>query len=160
MPWGGLRWEVVCGLGHRRFARHWAVGQIRTALAETYQRRWSDEAIARAIHRSPPRRAARQHDPPQRAAADADVDAVSLRSDGLQPEKGPATLSVVRARERHRVWLAAALLSRATAAVQQRLAQARRWAERLGTPVRLWRSEQQDACVRGIAAEFPGVPHR
>jgi hypothetical protein len=26
--------------------------------------------------------------------------------------------------------------------------------------VRLWRSEKQEACVRGIAAEFPGVPHR
>ncbi len=34
------------------------------------------------------------------------------------------------------------------------------WAERLGKRVRLWRSDKQDAFVRGIAAEFPGVPHR
>src|SRR5205807_17357 len=39
-------------------------------------------------------------------------------------------------------------------------AQARSWAERLGKPVRLWMSDKQDAFVRGIAAEFPGVPHR
>ena len=39
-------------------------------------------------------------------------------------------------------------------------ASARVWAERLGKPVRRWMSDQQDAFVRGIAAEFPGVPHR
>jgi len=33
------------------------------------------------------------------------------------------------------------------------------WAERLGKRVRLWMSDKQDAFVRGIAAEFPGVPH-
>ena len=30
MPWWVLGWDVVCWLGHRRCARHWAVGQIRT----------------------------------------------------------------------------------------------------------------------------------
>ena len=30
----------------------------------------------------------------------------------------------------------------------------------MGKPVRLWMSDKQDAFVRGIAAEFPGVPHR
>jgi len=30
MPWWVLGWDVVCWLGHRRFARHWAVGQLRT----------------------------------------------------------------------------------------------------------------------------------
>jgi hypothetical protein len=44
--------------------------------------------------------------------------------------------------------------------VQQLLVQARVWAERLGKRVRLWMSDKQDAFVRGIAAEFPGVPHR
>jgi len=80
--------------------------------------------------------------------------------DGLQPEKGHATLSVVRDLERKRVWFAEALRARATAESQQRLAQARAWAERLGKPVRLWMSDKQEACVRGSAAEFPGVPHR
>src|SRR5215468_7122145 len=103
--------------------------------------------------------AARQHDPGLLAAAYADVDTVSLAIDGLQPEKGHETLYVVRELERTRVWFAEALLSSATAEVQQLLAQARSWAEGLGKPVRLWISDKQDAFVRGIAAEFPGVPH-
>ena len=36
MPWWVLGWDVVCWLGHRRFARHWSVGQIRAELADTY----------------------------------------------------------------------------------------------------------------------------
>ena len=63
---------------------------------------------------------------------------MSLAIDGLQPEKGHETLYVVRELERKRVWFAEALLSSATAAVQQLLAQARVWAECLGKPVRLW----------------------
>ena len=160
MPWWVLGWDVVCWLGHRRFARHWAVGQIRTELADTYQIRLSDDAIERYIHRYQQMLAARQHDPSQLAAAYADVDAVILSIDGLQPEKGHETLYVVRELERKRVWFAEALLSSATAEVQQLLAQARSWAAELGKPVRLWISDKQDAFVRGIAAEFPGVPHR
>src|SRR3989449_7230255 len=94
------------------------------------------------------------------AGAYAQVDAVILAIDGLQPEKGHETLYVVRELARKRVWFAEALLSSATAEVQQLLAQARAWAERLGKPVRLWMSDKQEAFVRGIAAEFPGVPHR
>jgi len=120
----------------------------------------SDDAIERSIHRYQQMLAARQHDSYQRAAAYADVDAVSLSIEGLQPEKGHATLDVVRELERTRVWCAEALLSSATAEVQLLLAQARSWAKGLGKPVRLWISDKQDAFVRGIAAEFPGVPHR
>ena len=29
MPWWVLGWDVVCWLGHRRFARHWSVAQLR-----------------------------------------------------------------------------------------------------------------------------------
>jgi hypothetical protein len=160
MPWWVLGWDVVCWLGQRRFARHWAVGQIRAELAETYQIRLSADAIERYIHRYQQILAARQHDPHRLAAAYADVDALVLTIDGLQPEKGHETLYVVRELERKRVWFAEALLSSATAEVQQLLAQARSWAEGLGKPVRLWMSDKQDAFVRGIAAEFPGVPHR
>lgn len=160
MPWWVLGWDVVCWLGQRRFARHWAVGQLRTELADTYQIRLSDDAIERYIHRYQQMLAARQHDPPPLAAAYADVDAVILSIDGLQPEKGHETLYVVRELERKRVWFAEALLSSATAEVQQLLAQARNWAKELGKPVRLWMSDKQDAFVRGIAAEVAGVPHR
>jgi hypothetical protein len=59
-----------------------------------------------------------------------------------------------------RVWFAEALLSATKAEVRRLIAQARQWAERLGKPVRLWISDKQDAFITGIAAEFPGVPHR
>src|SRR5712692_5244137 len=160
MPWWEVGWDVVCWLGQRRCARHWSVGQIRAELADTYQIRLSDDALERYIRRYQQMLAARQHDPQQLAAAYADVDAVVLAIDGLQPEKGHETLYVVRELERKRVWFAEALLSSATAEVQQLLAQARSWAAELGKPVRLWISDKQDAFVRGIAAEFPGVPHR
>lgn len=160
MPWWVLGWEVVCGLGHRRFAQPWSVPQLRAALADPYHMPLSDDAIERSIHRSQQRRAARHRDPQQLAAAYAQVDTVILAIDGRQPEQGQETLSVVRALERTRVWCAAARLSSATTEVQQLLVQARTWAERFGKPVRLWMSDKQDAFVRGIAAEFPGVPHR
>jgi hypothetical protein len=160
MPWWVLGWDVVCWLGHRRFARHWSVGQIRAALADTYTIPLSDDAIERSIRRYQQMVAARQHDPQRLAAVYADVEAVILSIDGLQPEKGHETLYVVRERAHKRVWCAEALLSSTTAEVQRLLAQARSWAERLGKPVRLWMSEKQAAFVRGIAAECPGVPHR
>jgi hypothetical protein len=160
MPWWVLGWDVVCWLGHRRFARHWSVGQIRTELADTYTIRLSDDAIERYIQRYQRMVAARQHDPQRVAAAYADVEAVILSIDGLQPEKGHETLYVVRELTRKRVWFAEALVSSTTAEVQRLLAQAREWAERLEKPVRLWMSDKQAAFVRGIAAEFPGVPHR
>ncbi len=125
-----------------------------------YHIRLSDDAIEHYIHRYQQMLAARQQDPSQLAAAYTDVDAVILAIDGLQPEKGHETLYVVRELERKRVWFAEALLSSAAAEVQQLLAQARSWADRLGKPVRLWISDKQEAFVRGIAAEFPGVPHR
>jgi hypothetical protein len=160
MPWWVLGWDVVCWLGQRRFARHWSVGQLRAELADTYQIRLSADAIETYIHRYQQMLAARRQAPDQLATAYADVEAVMLAIDGLQPEKGHETLYVVRELERKRVWFAEPLLSSATAEVQQLLAQARMWAERLGKPVRLWISDKQDAFVRGIAAEFPGVPHR
>src|SRR5215510_8762933 len=150
MPWWVLGWDVVCWLGQRRFARHWSVGQLRAELVDTYQIRLSADAIETYIHRYQQ----------MLAATYAQVDTVSLAIDGLQPEKGHETLYVVRELERKRVWFAEALLSSATAEVQQLLTQARVWAERLGKPVRLWISDKQDAFVRGIAAEFPEVPHQ
>src|SRR5215468_9763415 len=160
MPWWVLGWDVVCWLGQRRFARHWSVGQLRAELGDTYQIRLSADAIETYIHRYQQMLAARHCDPQMLAATYAQVDTVSLAIDGLQPEKGHETLYVVRELERKRVWFAEALLSSATAEVQQLLAQARVWAERLGKPVRLWISDKQDAFVRGIAAEFPEVPHQ
>jgi hypothetical protein len=78
----------------------------------------------------------------------------------LQPEKGHETLYVVRELTGKRVWFAEALLSATADEVRRLILQAKRWAEALDKPVVLWVSDKQDAFVTGIAAEFPGVPHR
>src|SRR5215510_5800180 len=145
LPWWVLGWDVVCWLGQRRFARHWSVGPLRAALADTYPIRLSADAIETYMHRYQQMLAARRQAPDQLATAYADVEAVRLAIDGLQPEKGHETLYVVRELERKRVWFAAPLRSSATTEVQQLLVQAREWAEQLGKRVRLWMSEKQDA---------------
>src|SRR2546425_5459359 len=58
------------------------------------------------------------------------------------------------------MWFAEALLSSGADEVRRLLIQARAWATQVGLPVHLWLSDKQDAFVTGIAAEFPGVPHR
>jgi hypothetical protein len=35
LPWWRIGWDVFCWMGHRRFARHWSVPPIRSALADT-----------------------------------------------------------------------------------------------------------------------------
>jgi hypothetical protein len=160
MPWWVIGWDVFCWLGHRRFARHWSVPQIRAELADTYRIILSADAIERYIGRYQCILAARQQDPRLLAADYRGVKELVLAIDGLQPEKGHETLYVVREVSRKRVWFAEALVSSSAAEVRRLLVQARQWAERLGKPVRLWLSDKQDAFVSGIAAEFAGVPHR
>src|SRR2546422_2582192 len=105
-------------------------------------------------------RAARQQDPQVVAAAYRHVEALVLSLDGLQPEKGHETLSVVRELNAKRIWCAEAWLSSNADEVRRLVSQARAWATQVGLPVHLWLSDKHDAFVTGIAAEFPGVPHR
>src|SRR6266702_2271326 len=160
LPWWLIGWDVFCWVGHRRFARHWFVPQIRSALADTYQIPLSADAIEDAVRRSQTMLAARQPDPQVVAAAYRHVAALVVSIDGLQPEKGHETLYVVRELHAKRIWFAEALLSRSADEGHRLLIQARAWATRLGLPVHLWLSDKHDAFVTGIAAEFPGVPHR
>jgi hypothetical protein len=104
--------------------------------------------------------AARQQDPEIRLRQYESVDEIILSIDGLQPEKGPETLSVVRELTQKRVWFAAALISAPAPAVRRLIAQAQEWARAPGKPVGLWLSDRQDAFVTGIAAEFAAVPPR
>ena len=160
MPRWCLGWDVFCWLGHRRFARHWSVPQLRAELQDTHQIRLSDDAIEHYIGRYQTMLAARQQDPAQLAEAYRDIPSLVLTIDGLQPEKGHETLYVVRELIRKRVWFAEPLLSSATPEVRQLIVVARQWAERLAKPVRGWMSDKQDAFVKAIASEFPGIPHR
>src|SRR5215475_7205142 len=160
MPRWCLGWDVFCWLGHRRFARHWSVPQLRLELHDTHRIRLSDDAIETYIGRYQTMLTARQHDPEQLAEAYRDIGSLVLTIDGLQPEKGHETLYVVRELMCKRVWFAEPLLSSATQEVRRLIILARQWAEHVGKPVRAWMSDKQDAFVTAIADEFVGVPHR
>ncbi len=160
MPWWAMDWEVFAWIGHRRFARHWCVPQIREELSDTYRIAFSDDAIEKSILRYQIMLAAKERDPEVLAEEYRNVSDLVLAIDGLQPEKGHETLYVVRELRRKRVWFAESLISSSEAEVRRLFIQARQWAERLGLPVRLWISDKQQAFVTGIAAEFPDVTHR
>ena len=161
MPYWVLGWDVFCWIGHRRFARHWSVPQIRGELLDTYKVPLSSDAIEKYLRRYQTMLAARQQDPEQLRQEYHSVDHLILSIDGLQPERGHETLYVVAGS-----WHVngsgspEALLSATASEVRRLIAQARQWAERLGKPVKLWMSDKQDAFVTGIAGEFPDVPHR
>ena len=96
MPRWVLGWDVFCWLGHRRFARHWSVPQIRADLADVHQIHLSPDGIERYIGRYQRMVAARQQDASVLAQAYRGVTGLILSIDGLQPEKGHETLYVVR----------------------------------------------------------------
>src|SRR5712671_4889312 len=160
MPRWCIGWDVLCWLGHRRFARHWSVPQLRLELKDTHQIALSDDAIEHSIGLYQTMLAARQQDPERLAEAYRDIESLVLTIDGLQPEKGHETLYVVRELTSKRVWFAEPLLSSAEPEVRRLIALARQWAERLAKPVRVWMSDKQDAFVKAIAEEFSGTPHR
>jgi len=88
LPWWLIGWDVFCWMGQRRFARHWAVPQIRAELADSYQIDLSADAIEGSLRRYQTMLAARQQDPQVLAAAYQNVTGLVLSIDGLQPEKG------------------------------------------------------------------------
>src|SRR6266545_5542804 len=148
MPRWCMGWDVLCWLGHRRFARHWSVPQIRVELKDTHQITLSDDALTHYIGLYQTMLAACQQDPDRLADAYRDIASLVLTIDGLQPEKGHETLYVVRELMSKRVWFAEPLLSSATQEVQRLIVLARQWADK------------QDAFVKAIAEEFSGTPHR
>ena len=160
LPQMAIGWDVLCWIGHRRCSRHMAVPLIRSELLDDYRIALSEDAIEKSIRRYQAMLAARQQDPEglrRQYAAGAEV---ILSIDGLQPEKGHETLYVVRELTQKRVWFAEPLLSATADEVRPLIAKAKEWARSLGVPVGLWISDKQDAFVKGIAAEFPDVPHR
>jgi hypothetical protein len=159
-PSWAIGWDVFCWIGQRRFSRHWSITQIQAELLDTYAIKLSADSIADHIQRYQVMLAARQQDPDSLRCHYESDDKIILTIDGLQPEKGHETLYVVRELTRKRVWFAEPLISATNAEVQRLIAQAKQWAASLGKTVTLWISDKQDAFVKGIAAEFPEVPHR
>jgi hypothetical protein len=120
----------------------------------------SNEGIATYIRRYQTILGARQEDPESLRRRYESVDEIILSVDGLQPEKGHETLYTVRELTQKRVWFAEPLISATADEVRRLIEKAKEWAESLGKPVALWLSDRQDAFVKGIAVEFPDVPHR
>jgi hypothetical protein len=160
LPFWVIGWDVFCWIGHRRFSRHWSITQIRGELLDSFAIDLAENSITNYIQRYQTMLAARQQDIEAMRRDYQGVEPIILSIDGLQPEKGHETLYVVRELTRKRVWFAEALISATAAEVRRLITEAKRWAELLGKPVMLWVSDKQDAFVTGIAAEFPGVPHR
>jgi hypothetical protein len=160
LPRWAIGWDVFCWIGQRRFSRHWSITQIQTELLDAYRIKLSADSIADQIQRYQVMLAARQQDPDSLRRQYDSVDQIILTIDGLQPEKGHETLYVVRELTQKRVWFAEPLISATDAEVQRLIAKAKQWATSLGKTVVLWVSDKQDAFVTGVAAEFPGVPHR
>src|SRR3954467_1028681 len=160
LPQMAIGWDVFCWVGHRRCARHMAISLIRSELRDDYRIELSEDAIEQYIRRYQVMLAARQQDAASLRRHYESAAEIILRIDGLQPEKGHEALYVVRELTRKRVWFAEPLLSATADEVRRLIQKAKEWAESVGTPVGLWVSDQQDAFVTGIAAEFPDVPHR
>jgi hypothetical protein len=160
LPQMAIGWDVFCWIGHRRCSRHMAISLIQSELLDDYGIKLSEDAIDQSIRRYQVMLAARQQDAEALRRQYESVAEIILCIDGLQPEKGHETLYVVRELTRKRVWFAEPLLSATEDEVRRLITKAKEWAESLGMPVGLWMSDKQEAFVKGIAAEFPDVPHR
>jgi hypothetical protein len=160
LPQVAIGWDVFCWIGHRRCSRHMAISLIQSELLDDHGIKLSEDAIDQYIRRYQVMLAARQQDAELLRRLYESVTEIILCIDGLQPEKGHETLYVVRELTQKRVWFAEALISATEDEVLRLIQKAKEWAQSLGTPVGLWVSDKQDAFVKGIAAEFPDVPHR
>jgi hypothetical protein len=160
LPQVAVGWDVFCWIGHRRCSRHMAISLIQSELLDAYQIKLSEDAIDQYIRRYQVMLAARQQDAESLRRVYESAAEIILSIDGLQPEKGHETLYVVRELTQKRVWFAEPLISATEDEVRCLIKKAKAWAESLATPVGLWVSDKQDAFVKGIAAEFPDVPHR
>jgi hypothetical protein len=160
LPQVAVGWDVFCWIGHRRCSRHMAISLIQSELLDDYEIKLSEDAIDQYIRRYQVMLAARQQDAESLRRLYESAAEIILTIDGLQPEKGHETLYVVRELTQKRVWFAEPLISATEDEVRCLIKKAKEWAESLATPVGLWVSDKQDAFVKGIAAEFPDVPHR
>ena len=160
LPQMAIAWDVFCWIGHRRFSRHMAVSLIQSELWGDYQIKLSEDAIEEYIRRYQAVLAARQQDAESLRRHYESASEIILCIDGLQPEKGHEALYVVRELTRKRVWFAEPLLSATEDEIRRLIRKAKEWARSLDVSVGLWMSDKQDAFVKGIAAEFPDVPHR
>ena len=133
---------------------------IQSELLDDYAIKLSDDAIAKYIRRYQVMLAARQQDPQALRRHTNRSMRSCCQSTGCNPRRDTRPRCREGTRPRTRVWFAKPLISATADEVQRLIAQAKEWATSLNKTVSLWISDKQDAFVMGIAAEFPGVPHR
>ena len=51
LPGWGIAWDVFCWIGHRRFARHWSIPQIRGELHDAFAIDLTEPGIANYVRR-------------------------------------------------------------------------------------------------------------
>ena len=85
MPRWLIGWDVFSWLGHRRFARHWSVPQLRAELLDRAGIPLSEDAIEDYLQRYQCMLAARQQDPAQLQKDYQKTRHLMLSIDGLQP---------------------------------------------------------------------------
>ena len=51
LPAWAIGWDVFCWIGHRRFARHWSIPQIRHELIDSYAIELTEPCIALYVQR-------------------------------------------------------------------------------------------------------------
>ena len=88
LPYCVLGWDVLCWLGHRRFARHWSVPQIRQELKDRFAIPLSEDAIEEYVFRYQGMVAAEQQDPDEFKRAYQGVKGLALSIDGLATGEG------------------------------------------------------------------------
>jgi hypothetical protein len=121
LPGWLIGWDVFCWIGHRRFARHWSVPQLRAELLDSFRIQLSPDAISDYCQRYQIMLAAHQQDFDHLHRVYQDIATVDLTIAGLQPEKGHETLYVVRELRAKRIWFAEALLSSTEAEIRRLL---------------------------------------
>jgi hypothetical protein len=159
-PGRGIARDVFCRIGHRRFSRHRSVPPIRGESRDRFAIDLAEPGITDDIRRYRAMLAARPQDPEALRRRYQRAGALILSIDGLRPEEGHETPYIVLELTGERVWFAEPPLSATAAEVHRLIARAKGRADALGKPVAPWVSDEQDAFATGIAAEFPGVPHR
>ena len=160
MPRWGIGWDVFCWMGQRRFARHWSVCQIRHELADSYDIPLSDDAIEdhlasyqnmvaarhqdlREMERRLSRHGRGRPDDRRLAAGEGTRDALRRPRSDPQPRLVCRTAAVGHDRRN-----------------QETVCPRQTPGRTLHLNVVLWISDKQDAFLKCVAAEFPGVPHR
>lgn len=143
MPRWRIGWDVLLWMGYRRCKRHWSVPQIQAELGDSYQIHLSEKMLTASVQKYQVMVAAWYQDLPRLKRLDQKNPDLILTIDGIQSEKGHATLYVVRELRQQHVWFAEALVSSSTSEIRKLIQRAKQLGQALDRPVCGWMSDKQ-----------------